>query len=186
MNPNYQDRIDDYLLGRMPEQDRALFEKDLKQDAALMEQFVFTQNVRSAIASRAEKLQELYRMKAIYESKHGHSRKATGSDGIYCAEPDINFSPCCNKTEEQPVKNITVSRRLMYFAAIAAVFVIGLFAIGPELFNDSEPVETFRGVDGNIFEPGVLNAIDTLVIMDKDTLSLDSLKVVQDTLKDSF
>ena len=185
MNPNYQDRIDDYLLGRMPEQDRALFEKDLKQDAALMEQFVFTQNVRSAVASRAETLQELYRMKAIYESKHGDSRKATGSDGIYCAEPDINFSPCCHKTEEQPVK-VRVSRRLMYFASIAAAFVIGLFAIGPELFNDSEPVETFRGVDGNIFEPGVLNAIDTLVIMDKDTLSLDSLKVVQDTLKDSF
>lgn len=186
MKPNYQDRIDDYMLGRMPEQDRLLFEEDLKQDAALREQFVFTQNVRSAISSRAEKLQELSKMKAVYESRHGHPARATGSDGIYCAEPVMHFSLGCSNTEEQPVKKISGSRRLMYFAAIAAVFVIGLFAIGPELFNDSKTEPAFRGFDDDVFEPGCLNAIDSLVINDKDTLSLDSLKVVQDTLENSF
>ena len=122
-------------------------------------------------------------MKAIYENKHGRQIKATGSDGIYCAAPirDDNLTGC-SKCEDQPVKKFTVPRSLMYFVAVAAVFVIGLFVIGPELFNDSERVPAFRGVDDNVFEPCVINAIDTLIIMDRDSLSLDSLKVVQDTL----
>lgn len=52
----YQDRIDDYILDRMSDEERATFEKEMAADAELQEQVAFMQNMRIALKSRNEKL----------------------------------------------------------------------------------------------------------------------------------
>ena len=52
----YQDRIDDYILDRMSDEERSTFEKEMAADAELQEQVAFMQNMRIALKSRNEKL----------------------------------------------------------------------------------------------------------------------------------
>ena len=52
----YQDRIDDYILDRMPEEERASFEKEMAADAELQEQVAFMESMKKALKSRNEKL----------------------------------------------------------------------------------------------------------------------------------
>ena len=52
----YQDRIDDYILDRMSDEERATFEKEMSADAELQEQVSFMQNMEKALKSRNEKL----------------------------------------------------------------------------------------------------------------------------------
>ena len=49
MKEEYQDRIDNYLLGRMSETERVSFERDLNLDDKLKEQYEFTKAVKSGM-----------------------------------------------------------------------------------------------------------------------------------------
>lgn len=53
---DYLDRIDDYVLDRMPEVERSAFEKEMADNPELQEQVAFMKNMQRAIKSRDEKL----------------------------------------------------------------------------------------------------------------------------------
>lgn len=73
MSRDFQDKIDDYVLGRMSVEERADFEKEVDLDEEKREQLEFTRNVKNAISSRQDKLAKLAKMKARYE----HNDKAS-------------------------------------------------------------------------------------------------------------
>ena len=52
MKIEFQDRIDDYLLDRMSDEQRNSFESDAAKDAELKEQLQFTETVQQATKSR--------------------------------------------------------------------------------------------------------------------------------------
>lgn len=49
MKIEYQDRIEDYLLDRMSDDERLVFEKELEKDDELRDQFEFTSTVKTAL-----------------------------------------------------------------------------------------------------------------------------------------
>ena len=55
MKKGYQDRIDDYLLDRMNEEERRAFENDIENNMELREQMKFTEMVQRALKSKVEK-----------------------------------------------------------------------------------------------------------------------------------
>lgn len=56
MKIDFQEKIDDYVLGKMSAEDRDKFEKEVSQDIEKQEQLKLTQNVSTAIKSRNKKL----------------------------------------------------------------------------------------------------------------------------------
>ena len=56
MKIDFQEKIDDYVLGKMSAEDRDKFEKEVSRDIEKQEQLKLTQNVSTAIKSRNEKL----------------------------------------------------------------------------------------------------------------------------------
>lgn len=56
MELNYQDKIDDYLLGRMSEKERQCFEKEILDNESIRNQLAFTQQVLYALENRNRKL----------------------------------------------------------------------------------------------------------------------------------
>lgn len=67
MDTDFQDRIDDYVMGRMSAEERKRFEEEISRDERKREQLVFTQNVKNIIGDRQHMLKETYRMKSMYE-----------------------------------------------------------------------------------------------------------------------
>ena len=67
MKIEYQDHIDDYLLGRMSDEDSKVFEQELKNDDELREQMEFTKGVQTATKSRNEKLAKMQEWGNDYE-----------------------------------------------------------------------------------------------------------------------
>lgn len=59
MKIKYQDRIDAYLMHRMPDEECLAFEKEIDSNKELLEQLSFTQNVQQALKSRNDKLAKL-------------------------------------------------------------------------------------------------------------------------------
>lgn len=146
MNGDFQDRIDDYLLGRMSDEEKIQFEKEVGEDKSKREQLDFTQNVKSAISSREDKLKRLDMMKGMYDDEHRYNSRASGTDGIMHCSSSPRMTDRM-KFEKKP------SRRIWLWASgIAAVFVIGLLIIKP--FNTSKlPYdEVIRGEENEIFD----------------------------------
>ena len=73
MDYNFQDRIDEYLLhgDNMSEEAKALFLKEIEEDADKKEQYELTKNIKKALKSRGDKL------KAMTEFQKGikHGRR---------------------------------------------------------------------------------------------------------------
>lgn len=69
MGNNFQDKIDEYILGRMSDEEKAQFEAEVSQDKSKNEQLLFTQNVKKAISSREEKLARIKIMQHTYDQK---------------------------------------------------------------------------------------------------------------------
>lgn len=116
MDNNFQDRIDEYLLhgDAMSEEDKALFLKEIEEDAEKKEQYEFTKNVKQAMVSRGEKLKAMTEFQK--EMKSHHHRKTW-----------------------------------LWISSIAAVLVIGFFAINP-LFVENSPTDNVRGDENDVFD----------------------------------
>ena len=69
MNQNYQDKIDQYLLGQMTEDSRLAFEKDMEKDTELREQFEFTKDVKKVITDRNRRLEQIREWEQDYKNK---------------------------------------------------------------------------------------------------------------------
>ena len=152
----FQDKIDEYLLDRMSDEEKAQFEAEVSHDESKREQLDFTRNVKGAISSREDKMAKLKMMQQMYDRKHQQvaaSMRATGTD-------DWQYSPA-----PQYAKEKKPSKRILWWASgIAAVLVIGLFVVNPfgsdtmqtppgfsPSFNGN-PNEMIRGEENDVFD----------------------------------
>ena len=133
-NYNFQDRIDEYLLhgNTMSEEDKALFLKEIAEDAEKKELYEFTKNVKQAMVSRGEKLKAMTEFQK--EMKSHHHRKTW-----------------------------------LWISSIAAILVVGFFAINPLLVETSSH-DNVRGDENDVFEmTAPADSIDT------DSISSDTI-----------
>lgn len=136
MDNNFQDRIDEFLLHGdiMSEEDKAQFMKEIEENAEKKEQYEFTKNVKTAIASRGEKLKAMTEFQK--EMKSHHHRKTW-----------------------------------LWMSSIAAILVIGFFAINP-LFVENSPTDNVRGDENDVFDMTVPTDSISNDSISKDTISL--------------
>jgi len=98
MKIDYQDRIDEYLLHRMSDEERIAFENEVDSDKELQEQLSFTEDVQQTLKSRNEKLSKMEEWQGDYE------------------------------WEETRSKPWSSSRKFFYWVSgIAAIFIAGFF-----------------------------------------------------------
>ena len=183
MEKDFQDRIDEYLLGRMTDEEKAQFETEVSHDESIREQLEFTRNVKGAISSREDKMAKLKMMQRMYDREHQQaaaSMRATGTD-------DCLYSPDSQYAEKKP------SKRIWWWASgIAAVLVIGLFVVNPFGSDTMQtppgsspsfkgrPNEMIRGEENDIFdmETPILNdTIKNDTIPPRDTVIVTKEKV---------
>ena len=143
MDKDFQDRIDEYLLhsDTMSEEAKANFLKEIAEDEAKREQFEFTKSIKKAITSRGEKLKAMAEFQKEYEKRND----------------DTGMKP--------------VRRLWLWASGIAAVLVVGFFAIKP-VFVDKPDDENVRGGD-DIFVPVPTDSIknDTITSV-KDSINV--------------
>lgn len=143
MDKDFQDRIDEYLLhsDAMSDEAKANFLKEIEEDEAKKEQFELTKSIKKAIASRGEKLKAMAEFQKEYEKRK-------------------------DDTGKEPVR-----RLWLWASGIAAVLVVGFFAIKP-VFVDKPDDENVRGGD-DIFVPVPTDSIknDTITSV-KDSISV--------------
>lgn len=144
MDNNFQDRIDEYLLHEdtMSEEAKAQFLKEIEEDTGKKEQYEFTKNVKEALKSRGDKLKAMAEFQKEYETQD-EMRIRTCS------------CPCPEYKEAEDVKIVghksNFRKKLVWFSGIAAVLVIGFFAINP-LFDGESPNGNVRGEEDDVFE----------------------------------
>ena len=175
MKKDFQDRIDEYILDRMSDEEKAQFEAEVSHDESKREHLDFTRNVKGAISSRADKMAKLKMMQRMYDREHNQvaaSMRATGTD-------DCQYSPAPQNDEEKKP-----SKRIWWWASgIAAVLVIGLFVDSPLGFWPSfkgNPNEMIRGEENDVFdiETPILNdSIKNDTIPPRDTVIVIKEKV---------
>lgn len=186
MKTDFQDRIDEYILGRMSDEEKVQFEAEVNQNESKKEQLEFTRNVKDAISSREDKLVKLKSLKRKYDRDHQQrtaSMRATGTD-------DRCYSPAPSYTEKKP------SKRIWWWASgIAAVLVIGLLIVDslgsdtlqtPSGFSPSfkgRPNEMIRGEENDVFdmETPILNdSIEGDSIKDETIPTRDTMNVIKE------
>lgn len=162
-NNNFQDRIDEYLLhgDTMSEEDKAQFLKEIEGDAEKQEQYEFTKNVKQAIVSRGEKLKAMTEFQKENET-HDEKRMTACScpeyrqtEGIKIVGHKSNFR-----------------KKLVWFSGIAAVLVIGFFAINPLFMEKNSPTDNVRGDENDVFDMTVPTDSINNDLISTDTISL--------------
>lgn len=136
MKIEFQDRIDDYLLNRMSDEERKKFESDAAVDVELKEQLHFTETVQQATKSRNEKLaaMEEWNDDYVWEDERVAAASAveyhaTGNGYDYCPEPTM---------ESRRVATSSPFKKMLYWVSgIAAVFIAGVFVFN--LYHPSSP-----------------------------------------------
>lgn len=82
MKKEFQDRIDEYILQRMSNDERLAFEKEIDNNQELQEQLTFTEDVQHAMKSRSEKLAKMKGWKEEELSRVPNHRKLYWLSGI--------------------------------------------------------------------------------------------------------
>ncbi len=144
---DFQDRVDDYLLGRMNDADKEAFLHEVAQDEDKKEQLEFTRSMKEAIDNRAEAEEALEQCRRRYDAEHGST--ASLNDGM--AKDDRRLR----------------RKRWLWTASVAAVLCIGFFSIKPlihipteterggeEIFDDTTNVDTVQHVTVEIKKQG--------------------------------
>lgn len=144
MDKDFQDRIDEFLLrgNTMSEEDKKQFLKEIEEDAEKKEQYELTKNIRVAIVSRGEKLKAMAEFQK--ETEEAKKAVATGHKTVF-------------------------RKKLLWFSSIAAILVVGFFAINPLLVDHSQN-GSVRGSDDDVFEIAAPN--DSC---DNDTTIIDTI-----------
>ena len=144
MDNNFQDRIDEYLLHEdtMSEEAKAQFLKEIEEDTEKKEQYEFTKNVKEALKSRGDKLKAMAEFLKENETQDEKRMRACSC-------------PCPEYKEAEDIKIVehksNIRKKLVWFSGIAAVLVIGFFAINP-FFVDESTNGNVRGEEDNVFE----------------------------------
>lgn len=183
MKQEFQDKIDDYLLGRMPIKDRLAFEKEGETDSELKEQLEYTERLKHALKSRSEKLALMKEWEKDYEWQYDNDvnqTAATGSGYDYC--------PTTPSDKSSTIKKSSIIRSLYWVTGIAAMFIVGFFILNkPNLGNDNWNNISFPAVNGGF--RGGLDYSDIKFLIEqkeyKDALTLidEEMKLLE---KDSY
>ena len=165
MDNNFQDRIDEYLLhgDNMPEEAKAQFLKEIEEDADKKEQYELTKNIKKALKSRGDKLKAMAEFQEEYE-----------------AQDEMRIKACsCPRPEYRVAEDIKIvghksnfRKKLVWFSGIAAILVIGFFAIHPLFIEKNSPTDNVRGGENDVFDmtaPTDSIANDSIL---KDTVTL--------------
>lgn len=122
MKIDFQDRIDDYLLDRMSDEEQRRFETDAAEDTELKEQLKFTETVQQATRSRNEKLAAMEEWKDDYTWEDERVAasvtecRPTGSGHGYCPVPPM---------ESQRFTTSSLFKKMLYWVSgIAALFIV--------------------------------------------------------------
>ena len=170
MDEKFQDRIDDYLLNRMNEDEKIEFHRVVEQDKEKKMQLEFTQNVKDCIRSREEKLKAIANFQRQYEEEQTASAyrpTGTGHAVRNCAAPSY--------MEE---RYVWPKKKWLWISAVAAVLVVGFFAIKP-MFDyepspnyNGAPMEQMRGGD-EVFSPAPADSMVNDTIMNEKEATHD-------------
>ena len=162
MDNNFQDRIDEYLLhgDSLSEEAKAQFLKEIEEDAEKKEQYEFTKNVKQAMVSRGEKLKAMTEFQKENETQD---------------EKRVTACSCHEYRQTEDIKIVghksNFRKKLVWFSGIAAILVIGFFAIKP-LFVYESTNSNVRGEENDVFEmevPADSSATDSI---STDTITL--------------
>lgn len=133
MKIDYQDRIDEYLLNRMTDDERSTFEQDVNHDEELKEQLSFTKDVQQTVIRRNEMIAKMKQWEEEGLLEDGDTEvaeyRATGSGYNYC--------PALSREEKRPVAHSSGRRIIYWLSGIAAVFVAGFFLFQNLYVNDT-------------------------------------------------
>ena len=143
MKQESQDKIDDYLLDRMPNVERTAFEKEVETDGELKEQLEFTERLQQALKNRNEKLALMKEWENDYEWQYDLDvvqTVATGSGYESCSVPSNDNSRFAKKPSR--------IRTLYWVTGIAAMFIAGFFILNkPDMGKDNWNNITFPAVN---------------------------------------
>ena len=193
MKIDFQDRIDDYLLNRMSDEERKSFESDVAADTELKEQLQFTETIQQATKSRNEKLAAMEKWKDDYVWEYERTVAASAAEYRPTGSGyDYYTTSSAKKSRSMPRSSI---RRIFYWVSgIAAVFVLGFFLI-QKLYVGNSPADYMSNpsINDARFRAGSDNSEIELLLSQKkyeDALYLieekylavkaDSLEIVQD------
>ena len=160
MDNNFQDRIDEYLLHEdtMSEEAKAQFLKEIEENTEKKKQYEFTKNVKEALKSRGDKLKAMAEFQEEYEAQDEMRIKA-------CSCPEYRVAEDIKIVGHKS----NFRKKLVWFSGIAAVLVIGFFAINPLLVETSSH-DNVRGDENDVFEmTAPADSIDT------DSISSDTI-----------
>ena len=163
MDNNFQDRIDEYLLhgDNMSEEAKAQFLKEIEEDTEKKKQYEFTKNVKKALKSRGDKLKAIAEFQKEYEAQDEMRIKA-------CSCPEYRVAEDIKIVRHKS----NFRKKLVWFSGIAAVLVIGFFAISPLFIEKNSPTDNVRGGENDVFDmtaPTDSIANDSIL---KDTVTL--------------
>ena len=158
MDEKFQDSIDNYLLNRMDDAEKTEFLREVEQDKEKKEQREFTPDVEDSIRSREEKLQVLKRFQRQYEQERRTAAlRATGTECAACE---------CSAPEVAATEPVRSKKKIwLWISGVAAVLVVGFFAIKPMFEYESSPdyngapMEQMRGGD-DVFSPTPADSTD--------------------------
>lgn len=165
MDNNFQDRIDEYLLhgDTMSEEAKAQFLKEIEEDSEKKEQYEFTKNVKKALKSRGDKLKAMAEFQKENEAQDEKRMRACSC-------------PCPEYKEAEDIKIVehksNIRKKLVWFSGIAAVLVVGFFAINPLFMEKNSPTDNVRGGENDVFD--MTAPIDSIAndSISKDTVTL--------------
>ncbi len=189
MKMDFQDRIDDYLLDRMSDEERKSFESEVAADAELKEQLQFTETVQKATKSRNVKLAAMEEWKDDYVWKDDRMAAASA---IECRATGSGYDNNSAPTKKSRLgSTFSPYKKMLYWVSgIAAVFVVGFFLIqNLYLANSPGKYMSALGTNGMIMRAGTDNSeIEKLISHKKyeDVLAMieeKSMAVKKDSLE---
>lgn len=130
MNIDFQDRIDDYLLDRMSDEERKRFESDATADAELKEQLKFTETVQKTTKNRNEKLAALEEWKDDYIWEDERVAVASATE-YHATDSGYGYCPAPSKESRRIATSLPFKKMLYWVSGIAAVFIVGVFVFKP-------------------------------------------------------
>lgn len=161
MKIEFQDYIDNYMLGRMSDKDSKAFEEHLKQDEELREQMEFSKHVRTATKSRNEKLAKMQEWGDDYKWEDHRNVAAaryrpTGSGYDSCPAPSekrIYVTPYSSR------------KQIIYWiSGIAAIFIVGFFIFHNDISSEEEMIFNPSAIEyGSIRGGGSYSKIEKLL-----------------------
>ena len=193
MKIDFQDRIDDYLLNRMSDEERKSFESDVASDAEIKKQLQFTETVQRTTKSRNEKLAAMEKWKDDYVWKDERTVAASAAEYRPTGSRyDYYTASSAKKSCSMPRLS---GRRLFYWVSgIAAGFVLGFFLV-QNLYVGNSPIDYMSNPNINdaVFRAGSDNSEielllsqkkyeEALVLIEEKYLAMkaNSLEIVQD------